>query len=142
MIKLVTIPSDDFLDPVSGQYAHLGEWVKVWPTMNIAALRRFQAALKTLETLDSGMEGPELVLTLSDLITPVLAERLAEWNWTGRSQALPQLDGTTAPFEECTYAELMYLFKLQTGETETERKNASAPSPTGPSTVRASRQRK
>lgn len=136
------ILTDDYSIVVGGEtyYPHAGEWIEARSTQKVGdlkAYKQYAALMIEIQMIegdeDADMKTFDLLTEHFDEFTGLLASRIRDWNWTDDDdQPLPKPDGTSAPFEQISFEELLYLMgKLRGGETAEQRGKDSGAMPTG-----------
>lgn len=128
------------VEPGETYYLHQGESVWLLPVgtvqMQLAAMRLATAGAE-LAAIEGDQEGQLVGLAAINAgltgLARAVAERVVAWDWTDiRGEPLPQPYRSSATLLNLEASELHWLSTASTlGETEAERKNGSAPLPTG-----------
>lgn len=119
-------------------HPHEGEWIDILTLQNLEELQAFLDLQQMQVTLDAikgetNEKAQTVVIVNGHLqkLRECLADRVMAWNWTDlKGKPLPPPDGTPGPLGKLVADEIMWLVLAGQGETPTERKNDSPPSPT------------
>ncbi len=144
------IPSDDLVIERDGEeYAlHEGEWVEVVTGYTVGDLRdskRWQKLLEDKEAIgddetEALAEWEKQADTILEDLSHSIDSRLAAWSWTDvRGRPLPP--PSPSVIRSLSWDEVGYLLRVVRGQTETDLKNGSAPSPTTTSATASRRRR-
>ena len=144
------IPSDDCVLVQDGmEYTpHEGEWIEVVTGYTVADMQdanRFQKLMDDRQAI--GDDEQEELLAWVQRADAILGDlsrsidsRLVAWSWTdARSRPLPP--PSPEVIASLSWDELAYLLRVVRGQTETDRKNGSAPSLTTTSATASRRRR-
>ncbi len=136
----IRVPADDCAVTVGGAtyYPHEGEWVDIFVGFPVGGWKALQTIFGLQAEIDAAKGEPDEAQRITALLEPhfdrlctYLAERLVDWNWTdNRGRPLPVPDGDPELLKRLEAQELYWLLKAIQGQTPSEEKNASAPSPT------------
>lgn len=135
------IEDDKITDPGQTYYPHVGEAVSILPTKTLQGLLKLRKLGFSTDDEDPAEKLGRLDRSLAD-ICEHLAGVIVGWDWTDLGgEPLPQPYKRPEVLAELETDELVWLIQAAQGETKSERKNGSAPLPSG-STARGQRRRK